>query len=111
MHSNRDCTYVNVKTDPDRHSLLRLVRGIGSSSHCDAQFSGRSVSGVIISRQIADDSCHWLLMTFIIKIPYGEEPKEQKGEITPMMNGPFIFKTDIGPTRLLSVNIAFQETL
>ena len=39
---------------------------------------GRSVSTVIISRQIADDSCHWLLMTFIIKIPYGGDPENKR---------------------------------
>lgn len=72
---------------------------------------GRSVSSAIISRQIADDSCHWLLMTFIIKIPYGKKPKNKKEKITQMMNGPFIFMADIAPTRLFSVNIAFQESL
>ena len=38
-------------------------------------------------------------------------PKEQKGKITQMMNGPFIFKADIRPTRPFGINIGFQETL
>lgn len=33
---------------------------------------------MIISRQIADDSCHWLLMTFIIKIPDGGSPRNKR---------------------------------
>lgn len=66
---------------------------------------------MIISRQIADDSCHWLLMTFIIKIAYGGGARRTKEKITQMMNDPFIFKADIRPTTLSCMNIAFQETL
>lgn len=46
---------------------------------CVDQFNSRSGSSVIISRQIADGGCHWILMAFIIKIPYGVNPKN-KGE-------------------------------
>lgn len=68
----------------------------------------RSVSSVIISRQIADDSCHWLLMTFIIKIPYRGGTQRTKGKITQVMNGPFIFESDIRLTRLVCMNIGFR---
>lgn len=49
-------------------------------------------------------------MAFIIKISYGVNPKN-KGEITQMKNGPFIYKTDIRPTRLFCLNITSMETL
>lgn len=75
---------------------------------------GTSVSSMIISGQIADDSCHWLLMTFIIKISYGKKQKNKRRggkKSQKMMNGPFIAKADIETSRLLCVDIAFQESL
>lgn len=34
-----------------------------------------------------------------------------KGKITPMMNGPFIFKADIKPSRIFCVSVASLKTL
>lgn len=71
---------------------------------------GRSGSNVIISRQIADDSCHRLLMAFIIKIPYGGSLKNKRKKITQMINGPFICRAYMIPTRLSSVNITLLKS-
>lgn len=69
------------KADTDTHSFQRRAVEQSHGGSTKARFravKGRSVSNVIISRQIADDSCHWLLMTFIIKIPFGGNPKNKR---------------------------------